>query len=151
MVHAKWTLQSTRTLSPTPPTGGTCICEQNNPFRWALALQSFSRSCYPAPDLVLQKPIFLIVLLSGGVFFHRHLYGTSEDTGSALAVCSVCSNATALISLGLSKRVLQAEVPGNTMACFSWENQWPVPSKTFCHIETQHNTSQCNTYIYIYI
>ena len=35
--------------------------------------QSFSRNCYPAPALVLRKPIFLIVLCSG-VFFFRHRY-----------------------------------------------------------------------------
>ena len=52
----------------------TGVSEKNTPFRRVLALQSLSRSSYPAPDLVLRKPIFLIVLFSGGVFFHRHRY-----------------------------------------------------------------------------
>ena len=39
------------------------------PFRRALALQSLSRNCYPAPNLVLRKPIFLIQSFSGGVLF----------------------------------------------------------------------------------
>ena len=49
----------------------TGFCEQNIPFGWVLALQSLSRNCYPAPDLVLRKPIFLIILFSGGVFYSQ--------------------------------------------------------------------------------
>ena len=49
----------------------TGVCEKNTPFRRALALQSFGRNCYGAPDLVLRKPIFLIALFSGGVFFSQ--------------------------------------------------------------------------------
>ena len=51
-----------------------CRLWKNTPFEWAPALQSFSRNCRPAPDLVLRKPIFLIVVFFGGVFFHRHQY-----------------------------------------------------------------------------
>ena len=39
--------------------------QQKYTFRRALALQYFIRDCYPAPDLVPRKPVFLI-LLSGG-------------------------------------------------------------------------------------
>ena len=35
------------------------------------ALQSCSRNCYPAPDLVCFKPDSARVLLSGGVFFSQ--------------------------------------------------------------------------------
>ena len=49
----------------------TVVCEQNTLFAWALALRSFSRNCFPAPDLALRKPIFLIVFFSGGVFFSQ--------------------------------------------------------------------------------
>ena len=38
-------------------------------FGRALLSQAFSGNCYPAPDSVLQKPIFLIVLSSGGMSF----------------------------------------------------------------------------------
>ena len=48
--------------------------EINIPFGWAFALQSLGRNLYPAPDLVLRKPIFLCVFFSRGVFFHRHRY-----------------------------------------------------------------------------
>ena len=50
--------------------------KQNTPFAQALALQSHSRNCNPAPDLVLWKLMFQCVLFSRGVFFfsHRHRY-----------------------------------------------------------------------------
>ena len=38
------------------------------PFRRAFALQSFSRNCYPAPDHVPRKPIFLYVFFSRRAF-----------------------------------------------------------------------------------
>ena len=44
---------------------------KNIPFRRALALQPFSRNCYPVPDLVLRKPIFLYVFFSRGVLFSQ--------------------------------------------------------------------------------
>ena len=48
----------------------TSICwYQTIPFRWALSFQSSGINCYPAPDLMLRKPIFLYVLLSRGICF----------------------------------------------------------------------------------
>ena len=49
----------------------TGVCEQTTPFGWALALQPLCRNCYPAPDLVLWKPILLIHFVSWGVFFSQ--------------------------------------------------------------------------------
>ena len=48
----------------------TGVCETNTPFASAFALQSCSRNCSPALDLVFQKLIFPRVL-SGGVFFSQ--------------------------------------------------------------------------------
>ena len=59
----------------------TRVCETNNAFRRALALQSFSRNCCPAPDLVLRKPIFPWVFFSGGVLLFT-------DTGMTDMLCS---------------------------------------------------------------
>ena len=51
----------------------TGVCEINTPFTRALAMQSCSRNCSPAPDLVFFK--FIIPRVSsGGVLFHRHLH-----------------------------------------------------------------------------
>ena len=48
---------------------------KTTPFTSAFALQSCSRSCSPAPDLVLRKLILPRVFFSEGVFsFHRHRY-----------------------------------------------------------------------------
>ena len=49
----------------------TGVCEKVNPFVQALALQSSSRSCSLAPDLVLREPIFQMAVFSGGVFFSQ--------------------------------------------------------------------------------
>ena len=51
--------------------GTAGVCEKNIPFVSAFALQSCSRNCSPAPDLVLWKLVFPRVLLSGGVFFSQ--------------------------------------------------------------------------------
>ena len=42
---------------------------ENTVFGRALALQHSSRNCFPDPDLVFCRPIFLQVISSGGVFF----------------------------------------------------------------------------------
>ena len=49
----------------------TGICEATTPSVRALALQSLSRNCYPAPDFELRKPLFLIhsILLRRSVCF----------------------------------------------------------------------------------
>ena len=47
----------------------TGVCEKNTPCRRAFALQLSGRNCSPAPGLVLCKPVFPRVFLSGGVFF----------------------------------------------------------------------------------
>ena len=52
----------------------TGVCENNNPFVQALALQSYSRNYSPVPDLVLWKLTFRCEVFSRGVFFHRHRY-----------------------------------------------------------------------------
>ena len=49
----------------------TGVCEKNIPFAQALALQSSSINCSPAPDLVLRKLIFQNIVFSGGVFFSQ--------------------------------------------------------------------------------
>ena len=46
----------------------TGVREQHIPVGRALALQSSSRNCYPAPDLVLWKLFFPRVFFSGGLF-----------------------------------------------------------------------------------
>ena len=51
------------------------------PFVRAFALQSSSRNCSPAPDVVFSKPIFSPVFFSGGAFFHRHLYELQVGAG----------------------------------------------------------------------
>ena len=56
-------------MSPPIPTTG--VCETNIPFARALALQSSSRNCSPAPDLVLWKLIFQCLLFSGGIIFSQ--------------------------------------------------------------------------------
>ena len=50
----------------------TGVCKKHTPFTWALALQHGSGNCSPAPDLVFCRLIFLHVVSSGGMFFHRH-------------------------------------------------------------------------------
>ena len=58
----------------------TGVCGKNTPFVRALALQSNSRDCCPAPDMALQKPIFIIILFSWGVLVHRHWYDWLRET-----------------------------------------------------------------------
>ena len=55
---------------------------KNTPFGWALALQSLSRNCSPAFDLVFLKLMFPCVFFSGGVFFFRHRYLSVSLSGS---------------------------------------------------------------------
>ena len=43
----------------------------NTPFRRAFSLQLSGRNCSPAPDLMLWKPVFPRVFLSGGVCFSQ--------------------------------------------------------------------------------
>ena len=62
----------------------TGVCEYNTPFVQALALQSSSRNCNPAPVLVFWKQISPPVFLSRGRFYHRHRYGL-ESAPSAKA------------------------------------------------------------------
>ena len=46
-----------------------CVGVAKHPFYTKLALQTFSRNCSPAPDLVLCKPIFPMVFFSREVIF----------------------------------------------------------------------------------
>ena len=50
------------------------VCEQTTPFVRALAMQSSSRNCSPAPDSVFLKLNCPRVFFSKGVFFHRYRY-----------------------------------------------------------------------------
>ena len=54
----------------------TSVCEKHIPFVPAFALQSCSINCSPAPDVVLWKLIVQHMFFSGGLFFHRHRYGS---------------------------------------------------------------------------
>ena len=65
----------------------TGVCEINTPFAQALALQSNSRNCSPAPDLVFSKLIISRVFFFGGVNVHRYLLAARH---SYLATCSRC-------------------------------------------------------------
>ena len=60
--------------------GHAGVREKNTPFRRACALQFSGRNCSPAPDLVLPKLVFPLVLLCGGVFLLRlrHPAGTAS-------------------------------------------------------------------------
>ena len=49
--------------------GDAGVCEQNNPFAQALALQSSGRNCSPASDSMLRKRMFQGSEFSGGISF----------------------------------------------------------------------------------
>ena len=57
------------------------VCEKNIPFARALATQSSSRNCSPAPDSMLFKLTFPCVFFSGGVFFFTDI-GITPHLGS---------------------------------------------------------------------
>ena len=60
----------------------TGVCEQSTPFVQALALQSSSRNCNPAFDLVFWQLFFPPLFLSRGVFFHRHRYAMPKPSSA---------------------------------------------------------------------
>ena len=56
--------------------------EKNTPFVQALAVQSCSRNCSPAPDLVFFKLSFPRVLFSGGVFLFTDTGNNDDNTNN---------------------------------------------------------------------
>ena len=50
------------------------VSEKKHSFRVSPCLAIPKQKLLASPDLLLRKPIFLIVLFFGGVFFYRHRY-----------------------------------------------------------------------------
>ena len=73
-----------------PTTEELASGKTTTPFTVAFAIQSCSRNCSPAPDLVLWKLVFPSVFFSGGVLFSQTLVcslapgGSLEDTTAKL-------------------------------------------------------------------
>ena len=96
----------------------TGVCEQTTPFARAFALQSSSRDCSPAPDLVLSELIVQPVFLSGGVFFHRHRYKCSK--GGPLDVVMPPSNVREKTRLCFQHLCL----PFRPLPYVTWPTSW---------------------------
>ena len=77
------------------------------PFAQALALQSFSRNCFPALDLVLQKLVFPRVFLFEGVFLSQ-----------TPVVAPLCTRQLTIASYAMQHADNVALVPDQGVACF---------------------------------